>query len=223
MDKEEIFMKSYKALNKNNKKGFTLVELIVVLVILAILAALLIPTLTGYIDRAKEKNVIAQTRSILSAVQTEVDDAYGTDSNHWIGGTTHYTFASKDGTYIDGADNKVDSTTLVNSYQEITNLAEVSNLSKNDSYFLAVVSPQAKVHFIMYNDGKGHIGLYFNETQEYLVYKTSEVTGEDNYFSFKNKVVVTPITDLDDSITTSNMWRKNTILYILGIKDDPLS
>ena len=33
-----------------NKKGFTLVELIVVLVILAILAALLIPALTGYID-----------------------------------------------------------------------------------------------------------------------------------------------------------------------------
>ena len=32
-----------------NKKGFTLVELIVVLVILAILAALLIPALTGYI------------------------------------------------------------------------------------------------------------------------------------------------------------------------------
>lgn len=35
------------------KKGFTLVELIVVLVILAILAALLIPALTGYIDKAK--------------------------------------------------------------------------------------------------------------------------------------------------------------------------
>ena len=37
---------------KGNKKGFTLVELIVMLVILAILIALLVPTLTGYIDRA---------------------------------------------------------------------------------------------------------------------------------------------------------------------------
>ena len=36
------------------KKGFTLVELIVVLVILAILAALLIPALTGYIDILKK-------------------------------------------------------------------------------------------------------------------------------------------------------------------------
>lgn len=36
-----------------DKKGFTLVELIVVLVILAILAALLIPALTGYIGQGQ--------------------------------------------------------------------------------------------------------------------------------------------------------------------------
>ena len=37
---------------KHKKNGFTLVELIVVLVILAVLAALLVPALTGYIDKA---------------------------------------------------------------------------------------------------------------------------------------------------------------------------
>ena len=41
-----------------NKKGFTLVELIVVLVILAILAALLVPALTGYIDKANNQKVL---------------------------------------------------------------------------------------------------------------------------------------------------------------------
>ena len=61
---------------KNDKKGFTLVELIVVLVILAILAALLVPALTGYIDRAKEKSVIADTRSAVMAAQTLADEAY---------------------------------------------------------------------------------------------------------------------------------------------------
>lgn len=58
------------------KKGFTLVELIVVLVILAILAALLIPALTGYIDKAKNKSVIAETRQTVMAAQTLYDEEY---------------------------------------------------------------------------------------------------------------------------------------------------
>ena len=67
---------------RSKKGGFTLVELIVVLVILAILAALLIPALTGYIDRAKEKNVIAETRQAVMAAQTLYDEAYaGVDKN----------------------------------------------------------------------------------------------------------------------------------------------
>ena len=37
---------------RNNKRGFTLVELIVVLTILAVLAAMLIPALQGYIEKS---------------------------------------------------------------------------------------------------------------------------------------------------------------------------
>lgn len=58
------------------KKGFTLVELIVVLVILAILAALLIPALTGYIDKANEEKLQATTRQLVVAAQTVVSEAY---------------------------------------------------------------------------------------------------------------------------------------------------
>lgn len=67
--------KTFKKLK--DKKGFTLVELIVVLVILAILAALLIPTLTGYIDKANKEKVVAETRMVAMAVQTELSEAYG--------------------------------------------------------------------------------------------------------------------------------------------------
>lgn len=60
------------------KKGFTLVELIVVLVILAILAALLVPALTGYIDKARKESIVAETRSVVMAAQTTVSEIYGT-------------------------------------------------------------------------------------------------------------------------------------------------
>ena len=62
---------------RSKKGGFTLVELIVVLVILAILAALLIPALTGYIDKAKEKRIVAETRQVVMAAQTLLDEDYG--------------------------------------------------------------------------------------------------------------------------------------------------
>ena len=75
-----------------DKKGFTLVELIVVLVILAILAALLIPALTGYIDKAKEKAIIAETRQVVVAAQTLGDEAYAKKS---VGATIEFG-ASKD-------------------------------------------------------------------------------------------------------------------------------
>lgn len=70
-------------MNDNRKKGrkalkgFTLVEIIVVLVILAILAAAMIPALTGYIDKAKERTLITEARNAVTAAQTIASEAYG--------------------------------------------------------------------------------------------------------------------------------------------------
>ena len=62
--------------NLKDKAGFTLVELIVVLVILAILAAMLVPALTGYIDKANKQKITATTRQVVMAAQTETSEAY---------------------------------------------------------------------------------------------------------------------------------------------------
>ena len=73
----EEFIMFEKIRKMKDKKGFTLVELIVVLVILAILAALLIPALTGYIDKANKEKVVAECRMAVMAIQTEATTLYG--------------------------------------------------------------------------------------------------------------------------------------------------
>lgn len=77
-------MGNKKNADKKKLKGFTLVEIIVVLVILAILAAAMIPALTGYIDKAKEKTAISEARNVVTAAQTIASEKYALDSKSAI-------------------------------------------------------------------------------------------------------------------------------------------
>ncbi len=62
---------------KKNKKGFTLVELIVVLVIIAILAAVLVPTMSGYISRARKTAAQSACKTEVTAYSAAITDAVG--------------------------------------------------------------------------------------------------------------------------------------------------
>ena len=61
----------YRKLQKKvtNKKGFTLIELIVVIAIIAILAAVLIPRFAGFTESGRKSAAISNARNILVAVQ----------------------------------------------------------------------------------------------------------------------------------------------------------
>lgn len=117
---------------RSKKGGFTLVELIVVLVILAILAALLIPALTGYIDKAKQKKIVAETRQCVMAAQTLFDEDYGT-------GTTTKSMT----TWATAAGAKF---TAAN----VADLAEIKDSTKIKS----VKVDDGKVVALTYEDGK---------------------------------------------------------------------
>ena len=129
----EEFIMFEKIRKMKNKKGFTLVELIVVLVILAILAALLIPALTGYIDKAREQSIQAETRMIVMAVQTESTTAYGKDQTKFASSGS---FAPEE-------------------LKDVVSLAEVKALSATTpkAFFEATVDKNGAVTELTYYDG----------------------------------------------------------------------
>ena len=138
------------------KKGFTLVELIVVLVILAILAALLVPALTGYIDKANKEKVVAQTRMITMAVQTEASSCYGK------GPLSNNTEGNTDGN--------------LPTVENVKSLAEVKGLTTT-SHFKAEVNSASVVLDVEYDDGT-FICLY--KDGQYTVAKTADNTKVDS-------------------------------------------
>ena len=61
-------------MKKNNKKGFTIVELVIVIAVIAILAAVLIPTFSSIIKKAKVNNDIQLVRNLNTALAADTKE-----------------------------------------------------------------------------------------------------------------------------------------------------
>lgn len=200
---------------KQKQRGFTLVELIVVLVILSILAALLVPSLTGYIQKTHKTKVLAETRMVHTAVQTTVSEYYGTEKwakyGEYLGQDSvpisKYYLADKNadtGTQ-DGKEKKA-------RYDEIVKLAEVS---ENKCSFMGYFTEDGKVQLIVYKDGKGYVGIYFGETDEYIAYKEQELGNLDEAYKLTMDTVQYVKKTGDDG-NLNMLLQKRLILDAMG-------
>ena len=72
-------------MKKMNRKGFTLVELLVVLVILVVIMSIAIPSVTSSIERSKQKQKDSKIALIVSAAEVYVDR----HKNSYSGNTTY--------------------------------------------------------------------------------------------------------------------------------------
>ena len=85
-------------MKKSNKKGFTIVELVIVIAVIAILAAVLIPTFGGMVGKANTSKALQEAKNSYSEDLALLD---GQASNY---------MKEKYVTYVDSADTAVDST-----------------------------------------------------------------------------------------------------------------
>ena len=60
-------------MKRNNKKGFTIVELVIVIAVIAILAAVLIPTFSSIVKKSRIASDTTLVRNINTALATEID------------------------------------------------------------------------------------------------------------------------------------------------------
>lgn len=121
-------------MKKMNKKGFTIVELVIVIAVIAILAAVLIPTFSGVINKANDSAITQETRAAVTALLAELDGQI--PANTYVvykKGTTEKWFMYNNGKLdtatkvTPAADDTVYAKTATGTVIDITN---VSGLSK---------------------------------------------------------------------------------------------
>ena len=106
-------------MKRNNKKGFTIVELVVVIAVIAILAAVLIPNLSRLVTKANDSATMQNAESALKTMLLYQKDGALEDNTVFKVGDTYFIYAngkldagSKNEPATLGKEVKKDTTTL---------------------------------------------------------------------------------------------------------------
>ena len=91
-------------MKKMNKKGFTIVELVIVIAVIAILAAVMIPTFSGIVTKAQKSAKLQEARSIMTEYIASKDAQVASKYYIRVGDST-------DTVYFEVSDGKLDDDT----------------------------------------------------------------------------------------------------------------
>lgn len=120
-------------MNINNKKAFTLVELLGVLVLLGVIGLITIPTVSTLIKNSKEKALLAQEKIIVDAAKS-----WAADNSSQLPSTGSVIITIQDlinSNYID--DETLDK---INDVKYTTKCVSITSSTKYNTYDYAVVS-----------------------------------------------------------------------------------
>ena len=184
-----------------NKKGFTLVEIIVVLVILAILASIAIPYTLGYIDETKNSKDYLMAGNVLKAAQV-MGTKYYELGDYYVEGETKRAYES--------VSNVVEKPSSSNQrIQEVYNKI----VSGNEDFipFKAIfVIEEGKVQVVRYkNLDRGLVYEWTKENQKWKIVKKDDAINNDDWATYILKGIQT-----DTSKVWWNGHNPNNMTYL---------
>ncbi len=184
---------------RNNKKGFTLVELIIVIAVIAILAAVLIPTFSTMIKKAKQSADTQTLKNVNTAVAVDkaLDPSYGLKDAVASAYEAGFTLVPQDEDHcfvFNKAKKEFE-------YCEKNAIAELDEEKYEKIKFVGEASQVAAA-----------------ASQGGIVYLTKSITLEDKYFDVKKDLVV--IGDGKTTITSNNTSTTQTTSF--AGKKDPI-
>lgn len=205
---------------RRNKKGFTLIEIIVVVVILTVLMAVAVPTVLSYIDTANEAPALAECRAIITATQKRVVDKYAQTRNENISiNSDDIEWIEK---FVDDVTGQIQGSVTIKN-------KEVKRLLYKASNGLYVLYDNQTFTIVTEDDiNKTILGQLDQMTIDYTAL-TKELIG-DKTFLDRNVIIKQLIdggglTKVDEKLTEKALGNTNTSLYwrpyYLGNTKDP--